>query len=130
MHFLFIPPTYTVKTGTVVLLHPEVSRDDSCLAFQLSAFHPTSFVSAEQGRLKTCCPMRALHIYKERRDRNPTVKVTCCFVRFASPARGFNSDFLTCLWENCMAYGSEGRDHHLVCRLIPLEVWLHNRQGN
>lgn len=28
-----------------------------------------------------------------------------------------------------MAFGIEGRDHHLVCRLIPLEVWLHHKQG-
>ncbi len=55
LNALSVHPSYIYFTrAATVLLHPEVSTDDSCLAFQLSAFHPTSSVSAEQWRLKTC----------------------------------------------------------------------------
>ena len=37
-----------------------------CLTVELSAFHPPPFSSAEEQRLNTLCPVRALHVYVSR----------------------------------------------------------------
>lgn len=79
------------KAGAVVLLHPEVCRDDSCLAFQLSGFYRWLLQISEGLMLQ----WGHCTLHWERRQE-PHCQSDLLFVRFASPARGRSSIFHTC----------------------------------
>ena len=53
---------------------------------ELSAFHPPLFSSAEEQRLNTLCPVRALHVYVSRSAAFR--KGDQLFVSWATPHRG------------------------------------------
>ncbi|XP_030199953.1 uncharacterized protein LOC115533546 [Gadus morhua] len=57
-----------------------------CLTVELSAFHPPPFSSAEEQRLDTLCPVRALHVYVRRSAAFR--KGDQLFVSWATPHRG------------------------------------------
>ena len=57
-----------------------------CLTVELSAFHPPPFSSAEEQRLNTLCPVRALHVYVSRSAAFR--KGDQLFVSWATPHRG------------------------------------------
>ncbi|KAK0133511.1 hypothetical protein N1851_030971 [Merluccius polli] len=57
-----------------------------CRTVELSAFHPPPFSSAEEQRLNTLCPVRALHVYVSRSAAFR--KGDQLFVSWATPHRG------------------------------------------
>lgn len=128
MHYsIYSSLLYTLcKIWHCFLLHHEVYWDDSCLAFQLSALHPLFLQSS--GGCNACDWWGHCTFTMREEAGTPHCPSDLLFVCFASPARDLSSITLTCR-SIAWLFGIEGRDYHLVCRHIPLEVWLHHKQG-
>ncbi|XP_056436383.1 uncharacterized protein LOC130373776 [Gadus chalcogrammus] len=83
----FAPGISKVCLGPKPAFVPKVVESTyRCLTVELSAFHPPLFSSAEEQRLNTLCPVRALHVYVSRSAAFR--KGDQLFVSWATPHRG------------------------------------------